>query len=169
MIILGIDPGTARTGFGVVQKEQGSALRCLAFGCIETPKEDKPEHRLLLLEKEVQKLLRKYRPDLVGIEKLFFARNVSTALPVSEARGVVLVSASRAGVPVMEFTPLQVKMAIGGYGRAEKRQVQRMVKEILGLALIPEPDDAADALGVAIACSLGAKAVPMVDKPTPLD
>ncbi|MBI2642173.1 MAG: crossover junction endodeoxyribonuclease RuvC [Candidatus Wildermuthbacteria bacterium] len=155
MIILGIDPGTATTGFGLIEKQSANrALRCVTYGCIETPKIKSAEQRLLILEKGMLKLLKKYKPGMLAIERLFFFKNLKSALPVSEARGVVLLCAAKMKLPIVEFPPLQAKMAITGYGRADKKQVQAMVQKILLLPAIPKPDDAADALAVAIACAL---------------
>ncbi|MDP2637316.1 MAG: crossover junction endodeoxyribonuclease RuvC [bacterium] len=152
MTILGIDPGTARLGYGVVEK--AASLRCMDYGCIETPKTLRAEQRLLLLEKGIQKLLKQYKPDALAIERLFFFKNLKSALPVSEARGVVLLCAAKKKLPIVEFAPLQAKMAITGYGRADKKQMQAMVQKLLSLPTIPKPDDAADALAVAIACAV---------------
>lgn len=152
MIILGIDPGTARTGYGVLQKQKGS-LRCLEYGCFETPKHKTAGERLLLLEKGLAQVLLRYKPRVAVIERLFFFKNLKTALPVSEAKGVLLLTLARKKILTIELSPLQVKMAITGYGRADKKQMQRMVKEILRLKEIPRPDDAADALSLAIAYS----------------
>jgi crossover junction endodeoxyribonuclease RuvC len=154
MIILGIDPGSAKTGYGVIEKRLRSKLKCVAYGCITTPQSESNSERLLILEKELVAVLKNYRPDVAGVERLFFFKNLKTVMPVSEARGVILLTLARHKIPIYEFTPLQVKMTIAGYGRAEKKQVQRMVKEILSLPEIPKPDDAADGLAMAIACSL---------------
>ena len=151
MIILGIDPGIATTGYGVVEKMRNSGLRCVSYGCITTPKEKPAGARLAILEKELQQVLNEYKPDAVVVERLYFFKNLKSAMPVSEARGVILLTIAKKKLPVFELTPLQAKMAITGYGRADKKQMQRMVKEILGLKEIPKPDDAADALGLAIA------------------
>lgn len=154
MIILGIDPGSERTGYGIVEKRVRAKLACVTFGCITTPRSKTNAERLLLLEKEITKLLKEYAPDTAGVETLFFFKNLKTVMQVSEARGVVLLALAKQKIPIYEFSPLQVKMAVAGYGRAEKKQVQRMVKEILSLSATPKPDDAADGLAVAIACSL---------------
>ena len=154
MIILGLDPGSAKTGYGVVEKGLRSKLTCITYGCITTPQSESNSERLLILEKELVRVLRRYRPDVAGVERLFFFKNLKTVMPVSEARGVILLTLARHKIPIHEFTPLQVKMTIAGYGRAEKKQIQRMVKEILSLPEIPKPDDAADGLAMAIACSL---------------
>lgn len=151
MIILGIDPGTAQTGYGVVEKIRNSGLRCVSYGCITTAKEKSAGARLLILEKELQQVLREYKPDAVVVERLYFFKNLKSAMPVSEARGVILLTIAKKRIPAFELTPLQVKMAITGYGRADKKQMQRMVQQALKLPQLPKPDDAADALGLAIA------------------
>lgn len=148
-IILGIDPGYGITGYGLIQK-QGSRLACLDYGTIETPKTDEFCERLKFLHQELTKIIRKCKPDLIAIEDLFFAKNLKTAMKVSQARGAIILTAVLEKVPTVEFTPLQVKQAISGYGKADKRQVQQMVKIFLGLKEIPKPDDAADALAIAI-------------------
>ncbi|MDP3901302.1 MAG: crossover junction endodeoxyribonuclease RuvC [bacterium] len=157
MIILGIDPGTATTGFGVIKVEKGLAPVCLAYDCILTDKGDSPAERLLSLQEGLLYVMKKHKPHVAGVEKLYFSKNVKTGMAVSEARGVILLSTARFKLPVHEFTPSQVKMAVTGNGAASKIQVQRMVKEILQLEEIPKPDDAADALACAIACSLHLK------------
>lgn len=151
MTILGVDPGTATTGYGVVRNSRGNSLECVSYGCITTPKEKKPGERLVSLEKELTQVLRKYKPDAVVVERLYFFKNLKSVMPVSEARGVILLAIAKKKLPVVECTPLQVKMAITGYGRADKKQMQRMVQQTLRLPHIPKPDDAADALGLAIA------------------
>jgi len=151
MTILGVDPGTARTGYGVVRNSRGNSLECVSYNCITTAKGKKPGTRLLSLEKELLLVLNEYKPDAVVVERLYFFKNLKTAIPVSEARGVILLAIAKKKLPVFELTPLQVKMAITGYGRADKKQMQRMVQQILNLSHIPKPDDAADALGLAIA------------------
>jgi crossover junction endodeoxyribonuclease RuvC len=148
MIILGIDPGTARLGFGVLRKE-GSKLAHLAHGCLETPKEMPHPERLSVIHRELHKIIELHRPELVGVEKLFFQKNVKTAMTVSEARGVTLLALRDRGMRISEHTPLQVKMAVTGYGAADKRQVQEMVRRLFSLKEIPKPDDAADALAIA--------------------
>jgi crossover junction endodeoxyribonuclease RuvC len=149
MIILGIDPGTATTGFGVIEKK-GKNLICLDCGTITTSKDLPSPERLKLLSAKLTKLVNKYQPQAMAVETVFFFKNLKTAMPVSEARGVILLTAAKKKLVIEEFTPLQVKMSICNYGRAEKKQVQRMVKEILNLEKIPRPDDAADALAIAI-------------------
>jgi len=149
VIVLGIDPGTARTGYGLVRRD-GSRLAALDFGCLETvPDRELPE-RLLIIHRAVGELIAEHRPAVVGVERLFFNKNVQTAFAVGQARGVVLLAAAQAGLPVYEYGPHEVKMAVTGYGRAPKDQVQRMVQMILGLSAVPHPDDAADALAVAV-------------------
>lgn len=149
MIILGIDPGTAIVGYGVVLSEK-SSLKMLDYGCIETDKKLPQAERLLIIGEEFKKIIKKFKPQAAAVEELFFFKNLKTAIKVSEARGVILFTAKSAGLEIIEFTPLEVKIATVGYGRAEKSQVQKMVKVILGLKEIPAPDDAADALAVAI-------------------
>jgi crossover junction endodeoxyribonuclease RuvC len=149
VIVLGIDPGTARTGYGLVSRD-GSRLQALDYGCLETvPDRELPE-RLLLIHQAVTELIAEHAPQVVGVERLFFNKNVQTAFAVGQARGVVLLAAAQAGLPVYEYGPHEVKMAVTGYGKAPKDQVQRMVQMILGLSAIPHPDDAADALAVAV-------------------
>ncbi len=149
MIILGIDPGTATTGYGVVEKK-GSKVTHIGHGAILTPKEDAIEARLLAIYNETNVLLETYKPDSLAIEKLFFGNNVNTALLVGRSIGVILLAAVQRGLPCTEYRPVEVKMAVTGYGGAEKRQVQQMVKQLLSLPAIPKPDDAADALAIAI-------------------
>jgi crossover junction endodeoxyribonuclease RuvC len=149
MRIMGIDPGTAITGFGLLEQE-GSRLRLLEFGVIRTEPGVPDAARLLQIHREVKALLENHRPDAIAVEELFFNKNSRSVLAVGQARGVVMLAAAQAELRVEEYTPLQVKMAVVGYGRAEKRQVQEMVKVLLGLTRPPRPDDAADALAVAI-------------------
>ncbi|MEK7542260.1 MAG: crossover junction endodeoxyribonuclease RuvC [Patescibacteria group bacterium] len=160
MIIFGIDPGSEKTGYGVVEKRSRSKLVCLAYGCIITPRTKSRAERLLFLEKELSSLLSHTKPDVGAVESLFFFKNLKTVMPVSEARGIALFALAKHKIPVYEFSPLQIKMAIAGHGRAEKGQVQRMVKEILCLEKIPKPDDAADGLAAAITCSLVLRSLP---------
>ncbi len=149
MIVLGIDPGTARLGYGVVER-QGSQLTMLDFGCLETINDRPLEQRLLLIHEGITDLIETYRPQAVGVERLFFNKNVQTAMAVGQARGVVLLTAAQHALPVLEYGPHEVKMAVTGYGRAPKDQVQRMVQLVLSMDELPRPDDAADALAVAI-------------------
>jgi crossover junction endodeoxyribonuclease RuvC len=148
-VILGIDPGTATMGWGVIRQE-GNRLHYLQHGAIVTPASWEMPRRLGRLFDGVTELVKGYRPETVAVEELFFNTNVTTAITVGQARGVVLLAAYRAGVEVAEYTPLQVKQAITSYGRAEKRQVQEMVRSLLNLREIPKPDDAADGLAIAI-------------------
>src|SRR5918996_4668915 len=147
--ILGIDPGTATMGWGVIRQE-GNRLRYVQHGTVTTPSNWEMPRRLGRLFDAGTELLEGYRPQTVAVEELFFNTNVTTAITVGQARGVVLLAAYRAGVEVAEYTPLQVKQAITSYGRAEKRQVQEMVKTLLNLPEVPKPDDAADGLAIAI-------------------
>jgi len=149
MLILGIDPGTAITGYGLVAGD-GDELALVGYGVITTPSGSPLPQRLRTLYRELTDLIARYRPTAVAIEELFFSRNVRTALAVGQARGIALLAAAEAGLPVHEYTPLQVKQAVVGYGRATKDQVQQMVRVLLGLDVVPQPDDAADAIAVAI-------------------
>lgn len=149
MLILGIDPGTAIMGYGLIEK-QGSRLKPLDYGCWRTPAHTPLPDRLLQLYEGVCAYLNKCAPEQIAVEELFFNRNTTTALAVGHARGIALLAAAQRGIPVGEYTPLQVKQAVVGYGKAEKQQVQQMVRALLGLTEIPKPDDAADALAIAI-------------------
>lgn len=149
MIILGIDPGIATVGYGVIEYEK-NRFRTLAAGAIETPAGIDVEDRLEMIFDDMRELIETYRPDEMSVEELFFNTNQKTAVGVAEARGVILLAARKKGIPIAEYTPLQVKQSVVGYGRAEKKQVQEMVKIILGLSCIPKPDDAADALALAV-------------------
>lgn len=153
MIILGLDPGTAIVGWGVIDtgpKHQIDKAVCLGYNCIITDKNLSDARRLVAIASGLEKVLKEYTPDLVSIERLFFARNQTTIMTVSQARGVLLLISEQQGVPIVEFTPLQVKQALTGYGKAEKSQMQLMTKMLLRLSDIPKPDDAADALALAI-------------------
>ncbi|SDE59977.1 Holliday junction endonuclease RuvC [Paenibacillus sp. UNCCL117] len=149
MRILGIDPGIAIVGFGFIDK-QGHKLVPVQYGSIQTEAHTDDGLRLKQVFDALVQLIDKYKPDAVAIEKLFFNRNVTTAMTVSQARGVLMLAAVQKGLPIAEYTPLQVKQAIVGYGKAEKKQVQEMVKMFLHLSAVPKPDDVADALAVAI-------------------
>lgn len=149
MKILGLDPGTARVGWGVIEDAHG-ASHAIAFGCITTNKTSSPEKRLLTIFKELQKIIKTHRPEVVSVEKLFFSKNVTTAFAVGEARGVLLLAAAASGIPVVSYTPQTVKQAVCGSGSADKSQVARMVTHILHLSKVPTPDDTADALAIAI-------------------
>ncbi len=162
MLILGIDPGTASTGYGIIDR-RGSKYIPVDYGLIST-KAGMPQHeRLEAIYLKVTELLKEYRPPVAAVEKLFFNRNVTNALMVGEARGVVLLACALHGADVKEYTPLQVKMALTGYGNADKKQVGEMVKTILGLKKAPKPDDTADALAVAVCCA-GNYAYDMIKK-----
>lgn len=152
MRVLGIDPGTATTGYGVIERT-GSRLRHVAHGVITTPAGQPLPERLMTIYSECLRLIELHRPDVVGIEKIYVARNVTTAVSVIEARGVITLAMAQHHLPLGEFSALSVKSAVVGYGKADKRQVQEMVKRLLGLEAIPRPDDAADALAVAICCA----------------
>ncbi|WP_067923319.1 crossover junction endodeoxyribonuclease RuvC [Alicyclobacillus shizuokensis] len=147
--VLGIDPGTARMGYGVLDAE-GSRLRPVAFGCIETPAYTPVAVRLQMIYHELSALIARTRPEVMAIEQLFMGRNTTTAISVGQARGVALLAGAEAQLAIAEYTPMQVKQAVVGYGRADKGQVQEMVRVLLGLADKPRPDDAADALALAI-------------------
>lgn len=149
-LALGIDPGTATTGYGLVRLMHDGELVSVAFGIISTPKDATPSARLGMLYNQLRRLLKEHKPDTAAVEKLYFARNVTTALAVGQARGVVLLALEQAGIETFEYTPKEVKQAVAGYGNAEKKQVQEMVRALLQLDSIPKPDDAADALAIAI-------------------
>jgi crossover junction endodeoxyribonuclease RuvC len=150
MITLGIDPGTAITGYGIIREEQDGGLFVLDYGVIRTQADRSQAERLVQLYQQIKKLILLHRPGLGAVEKLFFQRNVRTALNVGQARGVALLAMAENNLKIGEYTPMEVKQAVAGYGAADKNQVQQMVKTILGLKVIPHPDDAADALAVAI-------------------
>ncbi|HTA77693.1 MAG TPA: crossover junction endodeoxyribonuclease RuvC [bacterium] len=148
-IILGIDPGLARMGYGaIIQK--GSQLKVLEYGTITSEAHTDAEKRLVVIFEKLRKILKKVKPDEIAIEELFFARNVKTAISVGQARGVALLACGLSGVPVFEYKPAEVKQAVAGFGAADKEQIQKMVKLLLGLSEVPKPDDTADALAIAI-------------------
>ncbi len=149
MVVFGIDPGYALTGYGVVEYK-GNRFRVIDFGVVSTKPGVPMDRRLLQISEELEQLIAAAKPDAVAIEELFFSRNVTTAIAAAQGRGVAIVTAARAGIPVYEYTPMQVKQAVSGYGRADKKQVQEMVRILLALDAIPKPDDAADALAIAI-------------------
>jgi len=161
MLVLGIDPGTAITGYGLVMGE-GDDLTLLAYGAITTSSDRPLPERLQHIYQELRALIEGQQPTVVAVEELFFSKNVRTALSVGQARGVALLAAAKAGLPIHEYTPLQVKQAIVGYGRATKDQVQQMVRMLLGLDSVPQPDDAADAIAVAICHIHSAKLTAML-------
>lgn len=149
MTILGIDPGTATTGFGLISYNKNQPA-LLDFGVISTNKKLTDAERLEILADDISQLIKKYKPEAIGIEKLFFTTNQKTVMTVSQARGVVLLIAQKNKLPIFEFTPLQVKSFICGYGKAEKKQVQYIVQKTFKLKTAPKPDDAADALAIAL-------------------
>jgi crossover junction endodeoxyribonuclease RuvC len=168
MIILGIDPGFAITGYGIV-KYEGNKFSMIDYGAITTNAGSIFAERLLSIDKGMEQLISTYKPDTVAVEELFFNKNIKTAIMAAHGRGTVLTAAARSGLTVYEYTPLQVKQAVVGYGRAEKAQVQQMVKAILNLKEIPKPDDAADALAIAICHGNSYKMTNIYDKtPVPL-
>jgi crossover junction endodeoxyribonuclease RuvC len=150
VLVIGIDPGIATTGYGLVQETQDGSLGLVTYGVIETPAGMPLPERLLILHVKLSDILLLHHPASGAVEKLFFQRNVRTAMTVGQARCVALLALAQAGLAVAEYTPLEVKQAVVGYGGADKNQVQQMVRALLGLADIPKPDDAADALAVAI-------------------
>ena len=149
MRILGIDPGYAIVGFGILEADRGKA-RLLRCGAINTPAGVPMPRRLLQIQEDMETLIREFSPDVMAIEELFFNTNVTTAIGVAQARGVILAAAARLGVQIFEYTPSQVKIAVVGYGKAEKRQVMEMTRRILNLSAVPKPDDAADAVAIAL-------------------
>jgi crossover junction endodeoxyribonuclease RuvC len=150
MKVIGIDPGTAITGFGLVQEEEDGSLKVIDYGAIQTPPGIAMPRRLLSLYERLREILLLHRPESGAVEKLFFQRNVTTAISVGQARGVALLALAQMNLPIMEYTPLEIKQAVAGFGGAGKQQVQQMVRALLQLDDIPRPDDAADALAVAI-------------------
>jgi crossover junction endodeoxyribonuclease RuvC len=150
MLVLGIDPGTATTGFGLVRETDEGNLEVVDYGVILTPAGLAPEQRLLMLYNRIMEILLLHRPDQAAVEKLFFQRNVTNAIAVGQARGVVMLGLAMHGLRVAEYTPMEVKQAISGYGGADKHQVQVMVQAVLHLDELPRPDDAADALAISL-------------------
>jgi len=157
MIILGIDPGTASTGYGAIEKIKSpdkktkDSFKCLEYGVIKTSPSFSAPERLKKLNNELSRIIKNHQPEVLVVESLYFFRNLKTAIPVSQAKGVILLTAAKNNIPVREFTPLQVKLAITGFGWAEKEAVQKKMKLILKLKEVPKPDDAADALAIAMA------------------
>lgn len=149
MRILGLDPGTATTGYGIVDAEDGE-LTAVTYGAIITPAKMGMPYRLQMIQQELQQLIDKFQPDTAGIEEVFFGRNVTTAITVGQARGVLMLTLVNAGIPIGEYSPPKIKDAVTGYGKADKQQVQLMVRNLLDLTETPRPDDAADGLAVAI-------------------
>jgi crossover junction endodeoxyribonuclease RuvC len=166
MRTLGIDPGTAIMGWGVVDDDGSGGLRPISYGTITTSKNLSLSQRLQLLHRGLVEIIERYRPETAGIEELFFGKNVNTALAVGHARGVALLALADAKVPVQEYRPLAVKQAVTGYGHADKHQMQEMVRLTLGLDIIPKPDDAADALAIAIchATSMNNYQLPIINE-----
>lgn len=157
MRILGIDPGTGILGFGVIDIDGKDKASLVGGGVIKTPAHQPDSERLLTIFDELTEVIKEYKPAVMSVEKLFFAQNVTTAMSVSQARGVVLLCGKQHNLELHEYTPLQIKQALTGYGRADKKQIQEMVKVILGLKEVPKPDDCADALAAAICHSMTSK------------
>ncbi len=153
MRILGIDPGTGILGFGVIDVDGRNKAKLVDAGVIRTPVKEDDAVRLETIYTELEGIVKELKPDVMSVEKLFFAQNVTTAMTVAQARGVVLLIGQQHKLEIHEFTPLQIKQAITGYGRADKKQIQEMVKAILGLKEVPKPDDCADALAAALCCA----------------
>jgi len=168
MIILGLDPGTATTGYGIIKttipkhlpQDRNEKPKVIDFGCVTTTQSFSAGQRLEIIHREINKLIDKHKPDIISIESLYFFKNLKTVMPVSQAKGVIMLAAAQKKVPIFEFTPLQVKMAVVGYGRAEKKQVQEMTKQLLDLSGFDvkkksrKKDDASDALGIALCAVL---------------
>ena len=151
-IILGIDPGLADTGYGLISKN-GPRINLIAYGCITTSKTKLLPQRLKEIKESLTQIIKKHKPSQLSLEQLFFCKNVKTALIICQVRGIIILTATENNLPIFEFTPLQVKQAITSYGRADKKQIQEMVKRLLNLKTCPYPDDAADALAIAICCA----------------
>lgn len=152
MVIVGIDPGIAIVGYGVIDYT-GNSFKLMEYGTIDTPAGTPVAKRLRMIYDSMYDLLLRYKPDTVAVEQLFWGRNVTTGINVAHARGVILLCAEQSGVSVSEYTPLQIKQAVAGYGRADKKQIQNMMKILLNMNTVPKPDDAADAIAVAICCA----------------
>ena len=150
MRILGLDPGTASTGYGIIDVENGR-MQLVAYGVIKTDAGEPPPQRLQIIYEELNDLLLAYRPDTAGVEEVFFGRNITTAISVGQARGVLLLALANSGITIGEYSPPRIKEAVTGYGKADKTQVQLMVRNLLDLEETPRPDDAADGLAIAIA------------------
>ena len=149
MRILGIDPGIAIVGFGLIESDR-SGQRMLQYGAITTSKELPLAERLVQIGEDMEQLIAQLKPDAIAVEELFFTNNITTGIAVAHGRGIILYAAKKSGIPLYEYTPMQVKMAVTGYGKAEKRQVMDMTKRLLNLKAVPKPDDAADALAIAL-------------------
>lgn len=154
MRILGIDPGTGILGFGVIEADSGNKVSLIDGGVIKTPADHSDSQRLKTIFDELTEIIKQHEPEVMSVEKLFFAQNVTTAMTVAQARGVVLLCGEQSGLSVFEYTPLQIKQALTGYGRADKKQMQEMVRVVLKLKETPKPDDCADALAAAICHSM---------------
>lgn len=152
MRVIGIDPGTGILGFGVIDMDHGK-VKLVTAGVISTPAHTPTSVRLEEIYEGLNEIMAETKPDRMSVERLFFSRNVTTAMSVAEARGVAMLVGQQAGIPIDEFTPMQIKQAITGYGKADKKQMQEMVRVQLGLTTVPKPDDAADALAAAIMCA----------------
>ncbi len=150
MVIVGFDPGLATLGYGAIEKNARGQCRLLDYGVVLTPKDENLAVRLCMLEEGIKKVIGQFRPDEIAVEELFFSKNITTGIPVAHARGVILLTAAKECGRLYEYTPMQIKQALTGYGKADKKQIQQMVKTFLGLPKIPRPDDAADALAVAL-------------------
>ena len=155
MVILGIDPGVATIGFGLIRAERGKNT-LLQYGVITTPPGIPLSERLLQISRDMEQLLETFKPDEMAVEELFFTKNITTGIAVAHGRGVILLAAEKAGIPVFEYTPMQVKQGVVGYGKAEKKQVMLMTQRLLNMKDIPRPDEAADALAIAICHSRAA-------------
>lgn len=151
--ILGIDPGTGILGFGVIDIDERGKASLVDGGVIKTPPHQADSDRLITIYDELHEIITELKPTVMSVEKLFFAQNVTTAMSVSQARGVVLLCGKQHGMELFEFTPQQIKQALSGYGKADKKQIQEMVRVILGLDVVPKPDDAADAIAAALTCA----------------
>lgn len=156
-VVLGIDPGLATLGYGVLTQST-QRPSCITYGCVTTRPESDFTSRLLTIHQNILSLIDTHRPAIGAIEKLFFSKNTKTALSVAQARGVVILAFAQRAIPLIEFTPLEIKQAVAGYGRADKKQVQQMTRTLLSLTTIPRPDDAADALAVALCANATVKA-----------
>lgn len=163
MLVIGVDPGTATTGYGLVRESLDGSLSLVDYGAILTPADLPMPQRLLELHHQLREILLLHRPASGAVEKLFFHRNVTTAISVGQGRGVALLALAESGLPVAEYTPLQVKQAVAGYGGADKNQVQQMMRALLSLDHIPTPDDAADALAIAICHLHSSKVAALMD------
>jgi len=164
MKILGIDPGTGRVGWGIIEKDKGNEV-LVAYGCLESPSKTPLPSRLESIYEFLTSLIKTYKPDEFSCESLFFATNAKTAFDVGAARGVILLAAEKAGLPIYQYTPLQVKSSLTGYGAADKKQIQFMVTKILHLKETPEPDDAADAVAIALTHSFRVRQAPIKKTP----